>query len=165
MASGDLLAAFMAKEADWPASGAAPVSRDADYGYFVEHDDATDSYVIFDGVLSGDYAGGGVDVEFRYLMAGPNTTDVAVLSAAFQSLADGDDKSGSVTWTPNTANETVPDAAEEIDIATIAFTHGADMASVAAGQPFRLRVGRVGSNGSDTAAGDLRVLAVRILES
>lgn len=165
MASGDLLAAWIAGANDYPASGRAQLSRDVDYGYFLVYPDDADAGAIFQGILGPSYAGGGLTVEFVYLMSEANTSDAAVLGAAIQSLADGADVSGTVSWAENTATVTVPDDAEEIDVKSVTFTDGADMASIAAGDPFRIRIRRLGANVADTAAGELRLLAVRVKET
>jgi len=164
MASGDTLAAWLPGQNDWPNMTAAKMSRDVDYGFFLEHDPDTDMAVIFSGVMPSAYGGGGVTLEIDYLMATATSGDV-VLAAAFQSLAVGQDLSGSVVWSNQQVTDTVPATAETVATAQITFTDGAQMDSVAAGDAFRLRFARLGSDAVDTAAGNFRALAVRLKES
>jgi hypothetical protein len=164
MASGDLLVAFLPGENDYPNSNSATIGRDVDYGYYLEHGDSSDDTAIFQALLPTVYGGGGITLEAVFLMASATSGSV-VLGAAFQRLADGVDLSGTVSWDENTTTQAVPGSAETVEQATITFTDGADMASVAAGEPFRLRFRRVGSDGSDDASGNMRLLALRVKET
>jgi len=48
---------------------------------------------------------------------------------------------------------------------TIAFTNGAQMDSLAAGESFRLRIYRDANNGDDDMAGDAQLLRIEIQET
>lgn len=165
MASGDTLLILRPGANEYPSSNFAAAGYSANYGIFLAFDDSVAEEVYFPGAMPENYAGGGLTLEFHYLMAGANTTDDAIWGAAFQRINDTADVSSSPTWTENTVTVTVPNAAETVDVATITFTDGADMDSVAAGDLFRMRVRRVAADAGDTAAGDSRLLAVIIKET
>ena len=64
----------------------------------------------------------------------------------------------------NSADDTtVPGTSGLVDVVSIAFTDGADMDSVAAGEGFRLKVTRDAS--SDDATGDAELRFVELRES
>ena len=113
------------------------------------------------------YGGGGVTLTLWYAMASANTTDVVIWDAAFERIADGDamGAGGSDFAAVNSVSDTADDDADDIDPATITFTNGADMDSVVAGDPFRLKITRDADNGSDTAVGDAQLLYVEIKET
>jgi hypothetical protein len=60
-------------------------------------------------------------------------------------------------------NTTVPGTTGLVDVVSIAFTDGADMDSVAAGELFRLKITRDAA--SDDAAGDAELHAIEIRET
>jgi hypothetical protein len=49
--------------------------------------------------------------------------------------------------------------------ATITFTDGADMDSLAAGEAFRIKITRDANNASDTATGDMELLRIHLQET
>jgi hypothetical protein len=61
--------------------------------------------------------------------------------------------------------DAAPGTSGYVTIASIAFTDGAQMDSVAAGEGFRLSVIRDADNGSDTMTGDAELWAVEIKET
>jgi len=97
-----------------------------------------------------------------YAMASATSGNV-ILDATLEAISDGDtldtDSSESLD-TANTSSATaVPGTAGYIDQVSITLTNND---SIAAGDLCRLRIRRVGSNGSDTATGDLLLLAVEL---
>ena len=118
---------------------------------------------VFSGVLPRHYAGGGVTATIHW-MATSGTTGSVVWTGAFErcntdldadSFATGVDSS---TATPNSS-------AGIITSTPIAFTDGAQMDSLAVGEPFRFKLTRKVADAGDTMVGDAEVMAVEIKET
>lgn len=163
MASGDTLSAWLASQGTITPTTGAPVLYSTNSGFSSRIAASLDLDSVYEGFLE-NYAGGGVTVQIWYTMSAANTTDNVVFGAAFQDLAAGESLA-SVTWTENTVVETVPNTANEVGLAEITFTDGADMDSVGNGDPFRLRVRALMNNGSTTAAGDCWIFRVKVIET
>ena len=104
-----------------------------------------------------EYKGSGattVDVDIWYAMESA-TSGAVVLAAGAIAAADGENFAAAAT--ASTAGSTVPGTAKFIKKATISLS-----ITVAAGDVIRLRVGRNGTSGSDTATGDLHIVAVTV---
>lgn len=131
----------------------------------LDFDAATDESAIFTGIMPRSYAGGGVTV---YL----HLTDTNDTNAAHKSYWD-------VSFERDTAQDLDADsfaAAQSGNISpngtsgipvvlAIAFTNGAQMDSVAAGELFRLMVTRDANNGSDDWANDAELIFCEIKET
>lgn len=166
MASGDSLCYFTAQAGIPPASAFATL--DTRNGYAVlDFDDTTDESIIFQGVLPLHYGGGGVTVTVGW-MATSATTGTISLDAAFMSVTDdADDLDTKAFAAANNANPTTASATGEVDYATITFTDGADMDSVAAGELFYLKITRDanGTTSTDNLSGDMELVFVSIKET
>ena len=105
--------------------------------------------------LSESYEGGGLTIVLPW-SATTATSGAVVWKAAFRRFADdAEDLDVSHTYDYNAASaDTAPSASGEISYPTIAFTHGADMDSLAAGEFAILRVRRDPTDGGDGMAGD-----------
>lgn len=108
---------------------------------------------------------GALTLVVTYRMASATTGNV-VLQAALEAITDGDATDTDAASSFDTANSSgavaVPGTAGYIDQASITMTN-AD--SIAAGDYCRLRLNRDADNGSDTAAGDLQVLALELRDA
>lgn len=164
MSSGDTLTILTPGSNEWPASSFAVAGYSAKYGYYLEYDATNSLEVIFSGVMPANYADGGLTLDIYYLMDAGTTLNI-VAGAALQRMQSGDDLSSAVSWAENTVTDTIPAAVETIGIATITFTDGADMASVGAGDPYRLRLRRLGADVSDTATGKMRIISAILKET
>jgi len=93
------------------------------------------------------------------------TADTIDWDAAFERIGDQqlDIDGDSFAAVNSVDNTTVPDTCGYVDVVSIAFTDGADMDSVAAGEAFRLKITRDAA--SDDAAGDAELLMVEIRET
>ncbi|MFQ6027398.1 MAG: hypothetical protein ACE5Q6_07895, partial [Dehalococcoidia bacterium] len=100
----------------------------------------------------------------HYAMSSATSGDID-WDAAFERIGDQqlDIDSDSFAAVNSVDNTTVPGTSGFIDVVSIAFTDGADMDSVAAGEAFRLKVTRDAA--SDTASGDAELWAVEIRET
>lgn len=166
MASGDTLCVFTALQNEPPSANYATL--DTRNGVFVlDFDAATDETATFAGVMPRNYAGGGVTVTVGW-MATSATTGTISLDVAFMSVTDdADDLDTKAFATVNNANPTTASATGEVDYATVTFTDGADMDSVAAGEYFRLKVTRDanGTTSTDDVTGDMELVFVEIKET
>lgn len=84
---------------------------------------------------------------------------------AFERIGDQqqDIDSDSFAAVNSVDNTTVPGTSGLVDIVSVAFTDGADMDSVAAGEAFRLKITRDAA--SDTTTTDAELLRVEIRET
>jgi len=111
------------------------------------------------------YAGTtGVTVYIHYAMSTAESGDID-WDAAFERIGDQqqDIDSDGFAAVNSVDDTTVPGTSGNVDIVSIAFTDGADMDSVAAGEAFRLKITRDAA--SDDAAGDAELFWVEIQET
>jgi hypothetical protein len=163
MASGDSLVIFTALCNEPPAANAATPDLRNQHPV-LDFDDATNESAVFTAIMPQHYAGGGVTVYLHYAMtsAEANTVDWDV---AFERIGDQqlDIDADSFAAVNSVDDTTVPGTTGLVDVVSVAFTDGADMDSVAAGEVFRLKVTRDAA--SDDAAGDAELVAVHIVET
>lgn len=164
MASGDTLLVFTAEMNQPPATNPATLDWRNRHPVLDFVATVTSEYAIFTGVMPQSYAGTtGVTVYIHYSMATATSGDVD-WDVFWERIGDGQQDVDADDW--GTANSvdgtTVPGTSGLVDIVSVAFTDGADMESVAAGELFRLRVMR---DIADTAAGDAELHSVEIRET
>lgn len=132
-----------------------------------DFDDTTIEYMDFYGFLYG-YDGGGLTVKFPWTATSATSSNV-IWGAAFRRIQeDAEDIDLSQTYDYNDASAQAPGSASgEQVMATITFTNGADMDSLADTEPFVLRIRRNASSGSDTMAGDAELwfAGLRVMET
>ena len=166
MASGNTLVVFTPLQNESPASAFATFdTRNA--VPVLDFDDTTDESAEFGGFMPRHYAGGGITVTVGW-MATSAITGTISLDVAFKSVTDdADDLDTKAYAAANNANPTTASASGEVDYATITFTDGADMDSVAAGEYFRMIVTRDanGTTSTDDLVGDMELVFVEIRET
>jgi AICAR transformylase/IMP cyclohydrolase PurH len=110
------------------------------------------------GVMPQHYGAGGVTVYITYVMdtATTNTVDWDVQFEKPTILTTDAFAAPQVV-----DNTTVPGAANTLDTVSIAFTDGAQMASVGAGDFFRIKCWRDAANDDATGLAKLRVIEIR----
>lgn len=165
MASGDTLAVFFPQQGEPGATSATMKIRNQ--AYVLAFDDTTDQSIEFPGFMPRNYGGGGITVTVGW-MATSATANTISLDVGFKSFTDdADDLDTKAFATVNNANPTAPNLSGEIDYATITFTDGADMDSVAAGEYFRMIVTRDanGTTSTDNMTGDMELVFVEIKET
>jgi hypothetical protein len=162
MASGNTLAVWTPQAVEIPASsGGQPDVRN---GHPV-FDLATGESGIFSAVLPRHYAGGGLTVYVHYAMSSAIANNVK-WTVAVERVGDGQqdiDADGFASG-QSTGDVTVPGTSGHVDIASIAFTDGAQMDSLAVGEGFRLKVTRDTPSGTD-ATGDAELRFVEVKET
>lgn len=131
-----------------------------------DFDDTTAEFMDFLCFLSASYAGGGLTIVLPW-SATSATSGAVVWSAAIRAFPDDtEDADASQTYDFNNASaDTTASASGEVSYATVAFTDGADMDSLAAGQMFILRVKRLPTDAGDTMTGDAELWAPIVKET
>jgi len=163
MASGDTLIIFLPAMAEpLSANGATPDLRN--YHPVLDFDASTNESAVFSAILPRAYDGGGLTVYVHYSMTSAEA-DTVDWDASFERIGDQqqDVDSDSFAAAQSTNDTTVPGTTGLVDVISIAFTDGAQMDSVAAGEGFRLKITRDAS--SDDAAGDAELHFVEIKET
>ena len=163
MASGDTILQFSPLHNEPPSSNNATLDT-RNLHVLLDFDDTTNESAVFSAVLPQAYAGGGVTVYIHYSMTSATSGDVD-WDVAFERIGDQqqDTDSDSFAAVNSVDNTTVPGTSGNVDVVSVAFTDGADMDSVAAGELFRLKVTRDAA--SDTATGDAELHAVEVRET
>jgi len=164
MASGDSLLIFHPYNNEPPASNYATLDT-RNSRPCLDFDATTNESAVFSAVMPQHYAGTtGVTVYIHYAMSSAEA-DTVDWDAAFELVGDQDlDVDGDDFAAVNSVdNTTVPGTSGLVDVVSIAFTDGADMDSVAAGDGFRLKITRDAA--SDDAAGDGELFWVEIRET
>lgn len=172
MAAGDTLLILTPAHGVPPAANGATwdtlagASTPAEAVPFHAFDDTTVEYTDYIVMMPRHYGGNGITLTFAW--SSTATTGTAVLSAAFRRIQDDAEDLDTTAQTydyNNTGALTPASAAGEVVYDTLAFTDGADMDSVAAGEAFVLRVRRVPTDGNDNMTGDLRLHSVEVRET
>lgn len=166
MASGDSLCFATVLSSEAPASNYATFDA-RNRIPVLDFDDTVDESTEFGLFMPRHYGGGGVTVTVGW-MATTATTGTISLDVAFKSVTDdADDLDTKAFAAANNVNPTTASASGEVDYATVTFTDGADMDSVAAGEYFRLQIKRDGDSttSTDNMTGDMELLFLEIKES
>ena len=163
MASGDTLLVFFPRQSDPVTSNFATIDTRNNHPV-LDFNDTTNEDAVFTGFMPRAYAGGGVTLSIGYSMSTATTGDID-WDAAFERIGDQqqDIDSDGFAAANSVDNTTVPGTSGRVDVVTIAFTDGADMDSVAAGELFRLKITRDAA--SDTASGDAELHFVEVKET
>jgi len=167
MASGDTLCVFVPAMSEPPSTNYA--TFDTRNGVLVlDFDDATSESVEFPGFMPRHYAattGITVTLGWMFTSSGTPGTDTCVWDVAFKSVSDdADDLDTKAFAAANSVTATSASADGEVDYATITFTDGADMDSVAAGEYFRMSVQRDAASGT-ASPGDAELVFIEIQET
>ena len=165
MASGDTLAVFVPQANEPPASNYATL--DTRNGIVVLDFDATTSEsAIFRGVLPGNYAGGGLTLDI-YWMATSATSGAVVWGGSLERAQDGGTDQDSDSFaTEQTSSAVTTNGTSGIkNKSTVTFSSGANMDSLAAGEPFRLKIARKPADAGDTMTGDAEFVEAHLKET
>lgn len=163
MASGNTLLTFEPGQNHPPATNPAiPDTRNSNL--VLDFDTTTQKIAIFRNIMPQHYSGLGVTV-YVHWAATSATTGTIGWDVAFERVGDSqqDIDSDNFASAQTITATTVPGTNGHVDITSCAFTNGAQMASVAVGESFRLRIRRDVSN--DNAAGDAELWMVEIRET
>lgn len=146
------------------ASYATPDTRNAHP--VLDFDDSADESAIFRGVLLRGYQGGGITVRLVWA-ATSATTGTCRWSVAIERDDTGTDLDSSSFASAQTVGASTNATSGIPTYTDIAFTAGAQMDSLAAGEMFRVNITRDadGTTGTDNMAGDAELLAIEIRET
>lgn len=163
-ASGDTLQLFTPHAAQPPATNYATFNtRNAHL--VLEFDTTTQETVYFFGVMPRNYSDTtGITVYLAW-MAATATSGTIGWDVSLERMASaGDDMDSDSFATAQTVTAaTVSGTSGVITITSVVITKGANMDSIVAGDPFRIRIRRDVAN--DTATGDAQLLSVEIKET
>ena len=163
MAAGDTLLLFTPYNNEPPAANYATLDT-RNLHPVLDFDATTNESAVFSGVMPYHYGGGGVTVYLHYAMTSA-VADTVDWDVAWELIGDQDldIDSDSFAAVNSVDDTTVPGTSGLVDVVSVAFTDGADMDSVLAGDGFRLKVTRDAA--SDDAAGDAELLFVVLRET
>lgn len=161
MAAGDLLAAFFPHQYEPPTSNFATFDLRNSHPV-LDFDGATNESAVFSGFMPWHYGGGGVTAYIGYSMSSATSGDID-WDLAFERIGDQqlDIDSDSFASVNSVDNTTVPGTSGNVDVVTIAFTDGADMDSVAAGEMFRIKITRDAASDTVTTDAELHFIILR----
>lgn len=165
MASGDVVGIIIRDEP--PASSFATLDTRNSHSVY-DFDDTTDEEMVYKFYLTNKYSGGGLTIE---IFSGftSDTSNNVVWQAAVERVTDSNqdiDSDGFAAFQSSGA-VAVPSTSGFIKKFTVAFTAGAQMDSIAAGEAGRLKIRRDADNTSatDSVVGDAELYAVIIKET
>ena len=163
MASGDTLLTLTPLGSEPPSTAFATLDLRNNHPA-LDFDPTANESVVFSSTMPRHYAGGGVTVYLHYAM----TSAVALTvdwDVAFERIGDQqqDIDSDGFAAVQSVDNTTVPGTSGFVDIVSIAFTDGAQMDNVAAGEGFRIKITRDAV--SDDATGDAELLFIELKET
>lgn len=167
MASGNVLCTFFPCDNEPPASNYATLDT-RNVHPVLDFDGATDEEAVFTGVLPPHYSGGGLTVKchvaFTSATSGSGRLQADIERIDASSL---DIDADSFTGTFQSAGVTAPGTSGQVVVGTITFTSGGQMDSLAASEPFRLKVRRDadGTSGTDDITTDMELLCVVVTET
>ena len=164
MAAGDLLIDFPPQSSEPPSTGAA--TPDARNGHPVlDFDASADEATLFTAVMPWHYAGGGVTVYAVVSFSSDTTaTHAGQLEISFERIGDGEqDLDADGFATAKDLALTVPATSGLTEVESVAFSHGAEIDNVAAGEMFRVKVSCDTSD--STFTGDLELLRLVLRET
>jgi hypothetical protein len=128
-------------------------------------DAAANEQAIFADALPLLYAGGGLTLTLVWISASAVAGNV-VWTAEVERHQDGVDNVTADSFAAaQQVVSTAPGTTGIVKYASIVFTSGAQMDSLAAGESFRLRIGRLAADAGDTMTGDAQLLRVMVRET
>ena len=120
---------------------------------------------MFQSVLPVSYNGGGLTVEL-YWAATSATSGNVVWAVYIERIDVGGLDTDADSFVSQTASAAATSGTSgALTKTSVPFTSGAQMDSLAAGEPFRLKVARLASDGNDTMAGDAELFRVVVRET
>jgi len=163
MASGDTLMVWTAPMPEKPTSNfSTPDKRNLQW--VEDFDAATEETLYVRGVLPRNYAGGGITVRLGW-MATSATSGVTRWGVSWERHDTATDRDADSFATEGTVDATAGGTSGYTAYADVAFTHGANIDSVAVGEGFRLRVARKAAHANDTMTGDAELASIEIRET
>lgn len=167
MASGNTLVALFPQDNEPPATVYATFDTRNAHPVLDFDDAAATESAVFTCILPRNYAGGGITVHLHWAATTAVTGNV-IWQTSFERIGqasqdiDADGFATAVTWAAVAPDATL---SGNVKITNQAHTDGAQIDSIAVGESFRIKIERLGSNASDTMAGDAELVCVELKET
>lgn len=129
-------------------------------------DDTTEEACYFECILPRTYGGNGITVYVHWSATSAIALGV-VWGISFERIGEGSQDSDSDGFaSEKTVAASAPVAASgNVDIASLAFSNGAEIDSIAVGEWFRVKIARKVGNASDLMVGDAELWGLEIQET
>jgi hypothetical protein len=165
MASGNTLCTFVGRDNEPPTSNYATLDIRNNI-MVLDFDASTEEASIFRDILPAHYSGGGLTVDI-YWMATSATSGATVWGGSIERAQDGGtDQDADSFATEQLSSASNANGTSGIKSkATITFSSGANMDSLAAGEPFRLKIARKVADAGDTMTGDAELTEIHVKET
>jgi hypothetical protein len=133
----------------------------------LDFDGATDEEAVFTAVLPASYRSNGLTVDTFWSFTSATSGSLRVQAAIERIDASGLDIDADSFAAFQSAGGTAPATSGMVIVVSVAFTSGAQMDSLVAGELFRLKIRRDadGTSGTDDIATDAELLAVVVKET
>jgi hypothetical protein len=131
----------------------------------LDFDAAANEYAVFKTLIPSHYAGGGLTVDLHWMATSATSGDVRWGVSIERDDANDHDLDADAFATEQLATGTANGTSGKLTKTTITASSGANMDSAAAGDPIRVKVRRLGSDGADTMTGDAELLMVHCKET
>lgn len=164
MASGNTLVVFDMGASRPPASSFATLDT-VNSHLVADYVNGSNVYMTFECVLPRNYAGGGITATLTWTTNTGTTGNVVWFMAFERHQATTTDLTTDHFASDQSTTTAVPGTAGEPQYTAIAFTDGAQINSIAAGESFRIKVRRNGGNASDTFANTAQLMKVELRET
>lgn len=164
MASGNTLFSFSATDGQPPASGYCQLdSRNSIL--VLAYDASSNEYTVFVAVIPSHYSGGGLTFKLSWMAASATSNDTKWGVCIERDNANNHDLDSDNFATEQTATGTANGTSGKLTETTITVSSGANMDSAAAGDPIRVKVRRLATDGSDTMSGDAQLVHILCSET
>ncbi len=162
MATGNVLAVFSPLGSIPPASNMATLDV-RNVHSVLNFDAATEESAYFEGLLPDNYGGGGLTIDLYWLGATATSGDTK-WGASMEALASLDQDADSFA-TEQVATGTANATSGIYTKTSVTMSSGANMDSLLAGEPFRLKIARKAADVADTLTGDAQLIRVTVKET
>jgi hypothetical protein len=126
----------------------------------LDFDAAASEYMDFYGVLPEGYDGGGLTLTIIWMASTATAEEVRWEVGIHRCAENDDDMDSSHTYDTNGVTDTTNGTCGKLNYCSVAFTNGADMDSLAAGEAFVLRIYRDHDHADDDMSGDAELVAI-----
>lgn len=164
MASGQTLLVFNAQAGAPPASNAPQIDTRNNHLVW-DFDAAVNEILDFESLLPRAYASGGLTVAIVWSAETATSGAVRWLVSLERHQADVTDLDSNSFATAKAVVAAAPATNGARSYDEVAFTHGAEIDNLAAGESFRLRIERDATDAGDTMSGDAELGRVEIRET
>ncbi len=166
MASGDTLVILTPADNEPPSSAYATL--DTRNGHPVlDFDGSSDEEAVSTGILPRNYGGGGLTVTTYWAFTSATTGSLRVQAGIERIDASSLDIDADSFASFQSAGGSAPGTSGQVIGVAVALTAGAQMDSLAAGEPFRLKIRRDadGTSGTDDITTDAELVGIEIKET